>query len=76
MPKYDLILIDGLHALFSPYFGIHAFDSRSVSVIGGSSGVGTGTGTGAGALTRIGTVTGTGIGVKGVGVLGTPKTRL
>lgn len=73
VPIYDLILIDGLHILFSPYFGIHPFDSRSVSVIGGSSGVGTGTGTGT--LTRSGTVTGTGTGVKGVGVLGRSKIR-
>lgn len=54
VPRYDLVIVDGLHFLFSPYFGIHPFDSRSISVIGGSSGVGIGSGTG----------------VKGVGVLG------
>lgn len=48
VPNYDLVIVDGLHFLFLPYYGIHPFDSRSVSVIGGTSGVGTGVGTGTG----------------------------
>lgn len=58
VPKYDFVIVDGLHFLFLPYYGIHPFDSRSASVIGGASGVGTGVGTG------------TGTGVRSVGVLG------
>jgi hypothetical protein len=58
VPKYDLVIVDGLHFLFLPYYGIHPFDSRSVSVIGGVTGVGTGIGIG------------TGTGVRSVGVLG------
>jgi hypothetical protein len=42
-PPYDLIIIDSIHTLFSPYYGLNGSelrpDTRSVSTTGNSTGL-------------------------------------